>query len=233
MEMGSDSDLDHPLWAVMLVRSPGSVNPLRASVHFLVQLLNVTSLEFSSPEHTEGHEALMALNRLFPKAALQVPFFFPSLFRSIPLVHYDRQVPGVVYFTSIDNQTSIEDPSFRLDEIQEQIHDTLISPSGVATMLEVVLVHTHPSVFEAIDMITNATNTALQLYGVEDKVAAGMTGQFIFWKDIRDGTAGDLLKMDAFCMPLALLVLALTLRSVRLLVIPILSVAMSQYSCLA
>ncbi|KAJ4453034.1 hypothetical protein PAPYR_12606 [Paratrimastix pyriformis] len=108
-------------WAVILIW----IILFGLSCWFGPQLLNVTSLEFSSPEHTEGHEALMALNRLFPKTALQVPFFFPSLFRSIPLVHYDRQVPGVVYFTSIDNQTSSEDPSFRLDEIQHYLNATL------------------------------------------------------------------------------------------------------------
>ncbi|KAJ4458746.1 putative MmpL efflux pump [Paratrimastix pyriformis] len=193
------------------------------------KLLSSTVLDFAAPKGTLGDLAHAAMSRNF--------------------LEREMQDSAVIFFYSLDNKTSIEDPSYHLDEIeqyinttmrafvpsvpasdhrppiddllgywlldariQDQIHDSLFSPAGTGTLLAIEFVRAHPSITEAVAAAMATTNDALALYNVTDKVGAGMTGHPVFIREISQGTA---------------VVLALTLRSVRMLVIPILSVAIS------
>ncbi|GBG34245.1 MmpL efflux pump, putative [Hondaea fermentalgiana] len=59
------------------------------------------------------------------------------------------------------------------------------------------------------------------------KVVASATGMLPFVRDMQQGTEEDMIHMDSLSFPLALAVLAYMLRSVRLLIIPIISMVLS------
>eukprot|EP00298_Acanthocystis_sp_HF-20_P015375 c21121_g1_i1.p1 GENE.c21121_g1_i1~~c21121_g1_i1.p1 ORF type:complete len:819 (+),score=310.55 c21121_g1_i1:31-2487(+) len=54
-----------------------------------------------------------------------------------------------------------------------------------------------------------------------------VTGELVFYKDIQDGAQKDLEKVDGIALPLALIVLAYVLRSVRLVLVPLISIVVS------
>ncbi|MHA1116197.1 MAG: MMPL family transporter [Candidatus Heimdallarchaeaceae archaeon] len=64
----------------------------------------------------------------------------------------------------------------------------------------------------------------------KEKYYIGLTGSDILILDIENGTKHDLARMDAVVLPIALIVLALVLRSFRLMIIPIFTMILSTFT---
>ncbi|KAJ4454321.1 putative MmpL efflux pump [Paratrimastix pyriformis] len=191
----------------------------RACLWLGPKLLSSTVLDFAAPKGTLGDLAHAAMSRNF--------------------LEREMQDSAVIFFYSLDNETSIEDPSYHLDEIEQYINTTMRAfvPSVPASdhrppiddllgyWLLDARIQDRSSLRRGRAPLSVGDSFLHLCHGFWKPLVAVISDSFI--REISQGTAADLLKMDAFCMPLALLVLALTLRSVRMLVIPILSVAIS------
>lgn len=61
----------------------------------------------------------------------------------------------------------------------------------------------------------------------EEEISVYLTGFIVMYVEMREATEEDMTKMDIIVIPLALLVLAIVIRSIKLMIIPILSMGLS------
>lgn len=78
-----------------------------------------------------------------------------------------------------------------------------------------------------INYIDDTSHLLAQQMFVKQDVSVRLTGDLLFGRDVQEGTEHDIMLMDGIAFPIALLILAFVLRSVRLLIIPVLCIAVS------
>ncbi|MHA2255940.1 MAG: MMPL family transporter, partial [Candidatus Heimdallarchaeaceae archaeon] len=64
----------------------------------------------------------------------------------------------------------------------------------------------------------------------DEEISVYLTGFIVMYREMREATEEDMTKMDIIVIPLALLVLAAVIRSIKLMIIPILSMGLSVLS---
>jgi len=207
-----------------------------------LQFVGNTSQKFAPPPRTEAFQAAAAFAEHFPMASRQLVTavlltckdgtVLGDLASNLTVALRDDLVPAATAAARAPagavNGTVLG--FYSLAESYPTIADGFVSPDGKAT---VVLIPT--SEFTAVEVWAGALASGVERWvsehraefaGAED-IVVEVTGMPSLLHDSVVGVEHDLLAMDSIALPLALLVLACVLRSLPLMVVPLICVAVS------
>eukprot|EP00771_Trimastix_marina_P000174 gnl/Trimastix_PCT/1183.p1 GENE.gnl/Trimastix_PCT/1183~~gnl/Trimastix_PCT/1183.p1 ORF type:complete len:957 (-),score=320.33 gnl/Trimastix_PCT/1183:444-3314(-) len=189
--------------------------------------LSETSIEFAAPAGTPAYDAHKLLAAHFPEHAAQTPIAI--LFKSLknesiltPFVknaslYLNHTLPQNEFITAVLGYYTVVGTPLELSQAQ-----FLGRPATrpTATMLLVLLSPRRPgskmfAMLDHIDKAVAAVNTK------PHKVHISSAGAAPVLRALKRGVAFDLLVMDGMVLPIALLVLALVLRNLQMVLIPL------------
>ena len=212
------------LWVVIVL----------AGVYPALNFIGITTQKFSAPAGTQASDAMASLKRHFPETADSTPFvayveanegtssvvseqvanFTLSLCARLTSYVYKetRPVGGCLSYYTVPF---------------EPIRSSFLSASNRSTIINVILNANYLS--DASGDFTNFMGDALSenTWILGNGYAATLSGMPYFLRATMESTSHDLGMMDAIVLPLSMLVLAYFVGSIRLIVIPILSIGMT------
>ena len=119
--------------------------------------------------------------------------------------------------------TGINGYYFLIEAGIEDAAEGYISESNTTTIIDINLNSTSDEEINNLVAFIHETVDSLQ----PDDYLILLTGSHVLFEDMRLASETDIITMDAIVLPIALIVLALVLKSFKLMIIPIISVAFS------
>jgi len=201
------------------------------SIWLAPRFIAETSSDFNVPEDTPSHVANTILLEEFPEVNTQtsivlviqnensslsvltsdIAYFcidFNTSLRSSEYVSHISDIRG--YYYMINTSLSIAAMGF-----VSETNTTTIVEISVFSMSDTELNDFVEYAYETIDFFK------------PDKYVMLLTGSHILFEDMKNASEKDIIVMDAIVLPIALIVLAIVLKSFKLMILPIVSVGFS------
>eukprot|EP00301_Raphidiophrys_heterophryoidea_P019419 c4358_g1_i1.p1 GENE.c4358_g1_i1~~c4358_g1_i1.p1 ORF type:complete len:847 (-),score=201.77 c4358_g1_i1:157-2418(-) len=105
------------------------------------------------------------------------------------------------------------------------LSESFVSHDNKVTIVDVNVDNSNTD--KATDFLKSLLDIVHNLRGPLTNYEIQVTGNIVFFKDIREGADKDLARVDGISLPIALIVLAYVLRSMRLVLMPLLSIGVS------
>eukprot|EP00053_Salpingoeca_punica_P017212 m.165058 g.165058 ORF g.165058 m.165058 type:complete len:848 (+) comp17149_c3_seq7:3642-6185(+) len=205
-----------------------------------LKLISVASIDLSPPPGSLSDVAQDALQSYFPDFATSSPLVIlvqqlnGSSVLNQAVADFDAAMQSRLasYPDSLLKNVTDYQSFFVLLALGSDLAWSLVDATNTSTL---IVLNCHP---EQAMVLSSADEHFLSFvdHAVRDLSAqfldpatqrARITGGMAFGRDVTEGTERDLLFMDGIGFPIALLVLALVLRSFRLLIIPVMNISAS------
>ena len=199
------------------------------------QLLSETNLVFEAPEDSPAAIANGILDQEFPERSNEtsIIILIKSLEEETDILESEdirifilALVDSLETYENYENIQSVQDFFTLNSSGMEIIASGLVSQNRKTTL---VLITIQGQTKEETATFVYFLEQQIEEYGdnLEEKFFVGITGSRPLLMDVEEGTKGDLARMDSIVIPIAFVILALVLRSLRLMIIPILTMGIS------
>eukprot|EP00052_Salpingoeca_macrocollata_P014159 m.110734 g.110734 ORF g.110734 m.110734 type:complete len:873 (+) comp19202_c0_seq2:701-3319(+) len=204
------------------------------------KLLQVVTISIQPPDGSRAEEAVNQFTALFPAEAhsTELVVLLQSVDGSSVLT------PSTEAFTLALNKSLCEySPPYVAAADFESYYTLPLQNLGILAqqtvaadnLSTIILISAHiavpletqPQDLDFSDFARDTVQSLADQFLDSSKISARITGMLLFARDVQTGSEHDLLVMDGIAFPVAMLVLGVVLRSVRLLVFPILNMAVS------
>ncbi len=197
-----------------------------ASIFFAVDFIGETVSDFDSPVNSQSYLANKILEEEFPGFADETSLAIvirensgnTALTEEIRVFSYSL----IDYLLDSEYNSLIEDISgffFFNDTGMVEIAMNFVSEDLQST---IIVINFKLETDQSINGITSYTREFIA-DEVPTEYTAVLTGSKVMLEDMQEASKQDIIRMDAIVLPIALLILALVVRSFRLLVVPIVS----------
>ncbi|MHA1685816.1 MAG: MMPL family transporter [Candidatus Heimdallarchaeaceae archaeon] len=198
------------------------------------KFLDNTGTNFESPEDTESYVA----NKIFEEE-------FGSIANETNVIVVIRNNEGsvltaeteqyVTHLIQMLNESEFADTIVGVEDYYTLIKSNLTEialnyvSENSQTMLMIIHLN-YTDIDRYYESITYIRNLVKEENSLGDSYFVGVTGFSLLFQDMQKGTENDLKRMDSIVLPIALLVLAIILRSARLLFIPLVVLGISIFT---
>jgi len=195
---------------------------------FIPKFISATSSEFKIPHNAPSYIANEVLKNEFPQFANTTDFVI--LIRSNNSTVLNAEIRDFVYelnntlISSFSSEiTSIESYFFYINLGLPEVAKGFVSSNNRTTIIIINYeINTNKRLSEFLYFLrTILKDQAPKGYEV------ALTGEEAMYEDMHLGTEKDLIVIDSIVMPIALLIIALALRSFRLMLLPLISILLS------
>lgn len=201
------------------------------SIWLAPRFIAETSSDFNVPEDTPSHIANTILEEEFPGVNSQT---------SIILVIQNENKSQSVLTSEIASFCIDLNSSLRNSAYSSEINDIrgyyfmintslsiaaagFVSATNTTTIVEISL---NSMTDQELNNLVEYTSDSINMFEPEGYVIL-LTGSHILFEDMKNASEKDIIVMDSIVLPLALIVLALVLKSFKLMTIPVVSVGFS------
>ncbi len=200
------------------------------------KFLGVTILSFAPPHGSPSEEAENILTANFPDEVNSANniVVFESKIENKSIINQDINDSIKLIISKMDNYQHKEDirtiqDYFSLVELgYPEIANELVSSNKQAMIM---IIDYNATLSSHNKELRQYLETVIDELSLDKKTYfVGLTGISPLMQDIETGTKKDIAKMDSIVLPLALLILALVLQSLRLMIIPIITIGISTFT---
>lgn len=206
-----------------------------------LELLSHTAVQLEPPSGSPSAAALSVFQSQFPEVADLVPVIVVLQSRAPRASALGKDTEQFTYallsgaqgypekYVSADNFQSYY--TF-LNMSLEPLADATVSPDNATTIIVMNVdvpggVGMNADTKKFVNFMDDLAKNLAAQYFPDKSVSVRLTGDLVFGRDFEDGSEHDLLLMDGIAFPIALVILCFVLRSARLLIIPVLNIAIS------
>ncbi|MHA1414887.1 MAG: MMPL family transporter [Candidatus Heimdallarchaeaceae archaeon] len=190
---------------------------------------------FEPPEYTDGYKAQQVLEQVFPERANST-----SLIIIIKSNNNNSVLNPEVQdytFALIEKLNNFENSQiikgiysyYGLQAInQSDVAKSFVSENLTSTLIIVIYETENKDVEE--DFIEYVEDTAFEIHLNEEEYSVYLTGLAVMDRDFSTAIVDNLKRMDTFILPIALIVLAIVIRRLKLMILPLISIAISIFT---
>ncbi len=201
------------------------------SIWLAPRFISETSSDFNVPEDTPSFQANTILKEEFPEVDTQtsIVLVIQNLNGSESVLTTEIELFSIAFNSSIRNSeygsfiADIRGYYFLINTSLSIVAMGFVSETNTTTIVDISLNSISDSTLN--DFVAFVYDT-LDFIQPEGYIML-LTGSHILFEDMKNASERDILTMDSIVLPLALLILALVLKSFKLMIIPVLSVGFS------
>ena len=198
------------------------------------RLLDETSSDFDAPEDSPSAIAEKILVEDFQTFANQtsIVVIFRSVIENESVINnetrnlYDTLIEEVNLFENSEIILSILGYYSFLDIGYDEAAEQFVSPEGKSLLLIIEIEYENNKEL-GVAFIEHLRESINSLEYSDEELSILMTGFVVMYLEMREAAVQDMTRMDMIVIPLAMVVLAFFLRSLRLMILPIISMALS------